>query len=684
MSLLLVNQLKNNDKLFHLANYGKHKYITYLGEEITIDFVNDEVLFKQNNVVSNEDDTLIGFMLGEIYDIEDREHDLKCKEHVFKTDLDIEYVLHLYEEYGEDELKRFNGKFIICIYDKVKEETIIVNDRYGYYTYFYSINKGKYTFCNDPNILLDYIQKRELNKEAVNEFFNFGYLLDNKTLLKNINKLEPASMVKVKNDEVSFEKYWRWNDIEKNRHITYEQAVEKLGLLWIKAVKKIIDKHEKFILPLSGGLDSRAILAAIDFLGLNYKIKKAVTMGQENCWDYLIAKEICKIANIEHELIKINEETWLESVNNTVINSLGAVSCYCGFSKAHLKDVTIYPILNGLAGDLVLGGSFLSKNLIEGEERYNEYYYRKLKSSGLKNTEIIKGLETVNIKCEDFDNSSFDYYFLNNSRVRNFTVTGTLLFGMNYNDLIPFFENTLINFVYSLPDEWRLDAKLYKDMLTKFFPKFYMDIPWQRNGVPIKRKGIYNFSLKKINFKKYHKNYINIQKSDKLIVLFGASNHGKKVLSLVKIKYKNIIFCDNDSNKWGGFIEKYKIISPSQLLEIKNKNYYIFISSMYFKSIAQQLEDMNINNYSYIAFNYNREKLFSRNFINFDEWIKKEDIKRNIYSLLLKNEMGESEFFNKHEIKKVLDLHMNRNIKSWNDILIVYTFMKFLSIFVLR
>lgn len=681
MSLLLINQLKNNDKLLQLANYGNHKYFTYLSKEIIIDFVNDEILYKQGDIVSNEDNTIIGFMLGEVYDIEDKKYDLKSKGHVFKTDLDTEYILHMYEQYGEDELKKLNGKFIVCIYDATKKETLIINDRYGYYTYFYSKNEDKYTFCNDANILLDYVKKRELNKEAVNEMFNFGHLLDNKTLFKDINKLEPASIVRIKNNEVSFEKYWRWNDIEKNKEINYDQAVEKLGLLWIKAIKKVISKHDKFILPLSGGLDSRAILAAIDFLGLNYKIEKAITMGQENCWDYLIAKKVCKIANIAHELVEINEETWKEGVDSTIINSMGAISCYCGFSKRHLNNITRYPILNGLAGDLVLGGSFLSKKLIEDKEKYEKYCYDKLKSNGLKNAEIINGLQKVYIKINDFDykNASLDYYFLNNSRVRNFTVTGGVLCGINYNDLIPFFENDLINFVYSLPDKWRLDAKLYKDMLIKFFPKFYMDIPWQRNGKPIKINGIYNFSLNKIKFKKYHKKYIKIQKSDKLIVLFGASNYGKKVVSLMKIKYKNIVFCDNDINKWDTFIEKYKIISPSQLLKMKDKNYYIFISSMYYKSIAQQLDNMNINNYSYVDFYYNTEKLFLKNFVNFNEWIRKSNIRQDIYSFLLENE--ESEFFNKHEIRKVLELHMNKNVNGWNDILIIYTFMKFKKLY---
>jgi asparagine synthase (glutamine-hydrolysing) len=48
----------------------------------------------------------------------------------------------------------------------------------------------------------------------------------------------------------------------------------------------------------------------------------------------------------------------------------------------------------------------------------------------------------------------------------------------------PFFHNDLVEFVFSIPDEYKLDNRLYSVMLHKFFPKFYKDIPWQQTGNP--------------------------------------------------------------------------------------------------------------------------------------------------------------------------------------------------------
>jgi len=49
----------------------------------------------------------------------------------------------------------------------------------------------------------------------------------------------------------------------------------------------------------------------------------------------------------------------------------------------------------------------------------------------------------------------------------------------------PFFDNKVIEFLYSIPDEYRENNKLYSAMLLKFFPNFFKDIPWQKTGKTI-------------------------------------------------------------------------------------------------------------------------------------------------------------------------------------------------------
>jgi len=49
---------------------------------------------------------------------------------------------------------------------------------------------------------------------------------------------------------------------------------------------------------------------------------------------------------------------------------------------------------------------------------------------------------------------------------------------------MPFFDNNCVELIYSLPDEYRLNNRLYSTMLQQTFRKYFKDIPWQKTGKP--------------------------------------------------------------------------------------------------------------------------------------------------------------------------------------------------------
>ncbi|MCS4522908.1 hypothetical protein JTS97_18460 [Clostridium botulinum] len=86
---------------------------------------------------------------------------------------------------------------------------------------------------------------------------------------------------------------------------------------------------------------------------------------------------------------------------------------------------------------------------------------------------------------------------------------------------------------------------IYNMMLLKFFPKFYLDIPWERTNLPI----IAELDEKYIEryIEKYSLNIVkNLNIKNKDVVLFGASTLGVKAYKLLKWNYNILSFCDND------------------------------------------------------------------------------------------------------------------------------------------
>jgi len=62
---------------------------------------------------------------------------------------------------------------------------------------------------------------------------------------------------------------------------------------------------------------------------------------------------------------------------------------------------------------------------------------------------------------------------------------GTSLLSHLIENRKPFMDNELLEFVYSLPDEYKLDSRIYNKALLLTFPEFYEEIPWERKGVSI-------------------------------------------------------------------------------------------------------------------------------------------------------------------------------------------------------
>ena len=68
--------------------------------------------------LSNEDGTIWIVFNGEIYNYQELRAFLQEKGHLFKTRTDTEVIVHLYEELGEDCVKKLRGMFAFAIWDE--------------------------------------------------------------------------------------------------------------------------------------------------------------------------------------------------------------------------------------------------------------------------------------------------------------------------------------------------------------------------------------------------------------------------------------------------------------------------------------------------------------------------------------------------------------------------------------
>jgi len=81
------------------------------------------------------------------------------------------------------------------------------------------------------------------------------------------------------------------------------------------------------------------------------------------------------------------------------------------------------------------------------------------------------------------------------------------------------------------------------------------------------------------------------------VVLFGASKLGEESYTILSGRYEIVYYCDNDSNKWGKFLNGTKVISPKELTLLDD--YIVIITSSYHLEISIQLQNLGLRNILY-------------------------------------------------------------------------------------
>ncbi len=205
---------------------------------------------------------------GEVYNFKELRRILEGYGHRFTSQSDTEVVLHAYMEWGPSCVEKFNGMFAFVLWDKTRQSLFLARDRYGIKPLYYSFQKNKFLFGSEQKAILAHdVVSKELDLEALVEYFTFQNIFTDKTLLKGI-KLFPAAswtLLPLGSGERSlvFQQYWDYDFVEPEPcdiH-TEEEYAEELDFLFRQAVKRQLVSDVDVGAYLSGGMDSGSITA---------------------------------------------------------------------------------------------------------------------------------------------------------------------------------------------------------------------------------------------------------------------------------------------------------------------------------------------------------------------------------------------------------------------------------------
>ena len=214
----------------------------------------------------NEDGSVVVVFNGEIYNYQQLIPELQALGHSFRTKSDTEVIVHAWESWGADCVKRFRGMFAFALWDRKRQTLFLARDRLGVKPMHYALlDDGQLLFGSELKSLLAHGGlRREIDPLAVEEYFALGYVAEPRTIFKQALKLAPAhSLVWRRGDPMpSPAAYWDLR-LSLDNPIDEREACVELTERLRESVKLRMIAEVPLGAFLSGGVDSSAVVATM-------------------------------------------------------------------------------------------------------------------------------------------------------------------------------------------------------------------------------------------------------------------------------------------------------------------------------------------------------------------------------------------------------------------------------------
>ncbi len=200
---------------------------------------------------------------GEIFNFRELKADLEKKGVPFHSHSDTEVLLKLYIHEKENCLNKLNGFFAFCIYDRQEQSFFIARDRYGIKPLLYLFDEDKFIFSSEMKSIIQYGIERNIDYTSLYTYFQLNYIPAPHTIFTSVKKLMPGHYLKIEKQKLRIEKYYsipHSSEAEKNNP-PYDKAKEKLKDLLEASVKRRLIADVPLGSFLSGGVDSSVITA---------------------------------------------------------------------------------------------------------------------------------------------------------------------------------------------------------------------------------------------------------------------------------------------------------------------------------------------------------------------------------------------------------------------------------------
>lgn len=491
---------------------------------------------------------------GEFYNYKQHREILIQQGYSLQSTSDTEVLLHLYIKEGISCLQKVNGDFALAIYDKEEESFLITRDHMGVKPLLYFQDEEKLIFGSEMKSLMAFGIPKELDMNSVHQYFQFNYIPSPHSIFKQVKKIVPGEYIYIKREKLTKEKYYSIPYLKNNiSNISYDDAQKKLFQLLDESVERRLVSDVPLGAFLSGGIDS-SVITALASRHINQLNTFSIGYKDEPYFDETkYANLVAKKYNTNHTVFSLSN-TDLFSVLHNVLNYIdepfadssalavyilsqqtrqkvtvalsgdGADEMFSGYNKhaAHYKVLQ-----GGITNSLISAGNPLWEILPQSRNGKISNVARQLYrfAEGLKLSDKDRYLRWCSLATESQTKEllrklSDEHENLSRQQeiTKNINAPGSI-YDILYTDMhlvlqgdmlvkadmmsmanslevrVPFLDHTVVDFVFSLPDNYKINQSIRKKILQDTFinllpqelynrPKHGFEVPllkWFRN-----------------------------------------------------------------------------------------------------------------------------------------------------------------------------------------------------------
>lgn len=199
---------------------------------------------------------------GTIHNAKEIAQQLKASGRRFVENSTAELILNAYLEWGNHFLEYIQGDFALFILDQNTECVLLARDRIGKKPLYWYRDHDYFIFASELKaILASGLVPQAVAEDAVAEYLHFGYLPQDMTLLKGVNKLLPAHyLLYNKNGSDTTQSYWSYSSYFRNQHkLSKDNLVSEVDRLFEDSVSKRLQQKESIGCLIGGGLGSASV-----------------------------------------------------------------------------------------------------------------------------------------------------------------------------------------------------------------------------------------------------------------------------------------------------------------------------------------------------------------------------------------------------------------------------------------